>query len=104
MMFAEIRVHIKRYLTCAWHDDIGWTDGWDADIIRYTGYPPGRDIAEQAPGDPGGNLGFHFGGPHESGINCVWGDGHVSNINYDVDPYNFNLMGHRADGQVMVDP
>ena len=104
MMFAEKRVFINRYLLGDWHDDIGWTDGWDPDIIRYTGYPPGRDIAQGAPGDPGGNLGFHFGSAHEPGINTVWGDGHVSVIGYDVDPYNFNLFGHRADGQVQVDP
>ena len=102
IVVAEKRVYTSRYLTGDWHDDIGWTDGWDPDIIRYTGYPPARDINEQAEGDPGaGFLGFQYGSAHQTGIFAAWADGHVSNIAYDVDPYVFNLMGHRSDGQVM---
>lgn len=104
ILAAEKRVYVTRYQIGDWHDDIGWTDGWDPDIMRFTGYPPAVDIIQGASGDPGaGYLGFQFGAAHVQGINTVWGDGHVSNIGYDVDPYNFNLMGHRSDGQVIQD-
>ena len=99
---AEKRVYSTRYQIGDWHDDIGWTDGWDPDIMRFTGRPPGPDIVQGVIVDPGaGNLGFQFGAAHIQGINTVWGDGHVSNIAYDVDPYSFNLMGHRSDGQII---
>lgn len=105
ILAGEKRVYTNRYQLGDWHDDIGWTDGWDPDIVRFTGFPPAVDIAQGSSGDPGGNqLGFQFGSAHVQGINTVWGDGHVSNIAYDVDPYNFNLMGHRSDGQVITDP
>ncbi len=43
MMIGEKRIFVNRYNIGDWHDDIGWTDGWDPDIIRYTGYQPGPD-------------------------------------------------------------
>ena len=46
MVIGEKRVFINRYEIGDWHDDIGWTDGWDPDIVRYTGYLPGPDIVE----------------------------------------------------------
>ena len=98
MMIAEKRLHINLYTQGAWHDDIGWTDGWDPDIVRFTGYTPGRDILQGQPNDPGGELGFYFGSAHQTGIFGVFADGHVPNISYGVDPTVFNAIGHRSDG------
>lgn len=94
MMAGEKRVFTNRYLIGDWHDDIGWTDGWDPDIVRYTGYKPAPDPT----GGGGGNVGFHFGAAHRSGINAVFADGHVPQIDYEVDLVAFNAKGHRADG------
>jgi prepilin-type N-terminal cleavage/methylation domain-containing protein/prepilin-type processing-associated H-X9-DG protein len=95
---GEKRVYTNRYSLGDWHDDIGWTDGWDPDIMRYTGYRPGPDIAQGAPSDPGGNIGYHFGAAHRSGFNTVFADGHVTQIPYEIDLVTFNAMGHRSDG------
>ncbi len=47
MVIGEKRLWMHRYEVGDWHDDIGWTDGWDPDIIRYTGYPPGPDAGPE---------------------------------------------------------
>jgi prepilin-type N-terminal cleavage/methylation domain-containing protein/prepilin-type processing-associated H-X9-DG protein len=95
MAIGEKRLFINRYEVGDWHDDIGWTDGWDPDIIRYTGYQPGPDQVED-PGVP--DPGFYFGSAHSAGINVVFADGHVTLINYDIDRAMFNALGHRSDG------
>lgn len=97
MVIGEKRLFTNRYEIGDWNDDIGWTDGWDVDIIRYTGYQPGPDI-EQAP-IPG--YGYNFGGPHPGIFNAVFADGHVQQINYDIELITFNAMGNREDGLVL---
>lgn len=96
---GEKAVYTTLYDAGDWHDDIGWTDGWDPDIMRYTGYPPVADMPQGAPGNPGGELGYYFGSAHSAGIHAVFADGHVQSIEYGIDLYAFNLMGHRNDGQ-----
>jgi prepilin-type N-terminal cleavage/methylation domain-containing protein/prepilin-type processing-associated H-X9-DG protein len=98
MMVGEKRVYTNRYTIGDWHDDIGWTDGWDPDIMRYTGYLPARDMQQGGANDPGGVIGYHFGAAHINGMNAVFADGHVTQIPYDIDLITFNAMGHRADG------
>ena len=103
IMVGEKRVFANRYALGDWHDDIGWTDGWDPDIIRYTGYQPGRDVIQGGAGDPGSVLGFYFGSAHQQGIHTVFGDGHVQRIDYGINLAIFNFMGHRSDGQAITD-
>jgi prepilin-type N-terminal cleavage/methylation domain-containing protein len=98
MMVSEKRLFTNRYEIGDWHDDIGWTDGWDPDIMRYTGYPPDVDVRQGAPGSPGDVLGYHFGSAHTSAMNAVFADGRVTQISYDVNPIVFNSMGDRRDG------
>lgn len=97
MVIGEKRLNVDRYTTGAWHDDIGWTDGWDPDIIRYTGYRPERDVISGSSGDSG-NVGFQFGSAHGEGFFSVFADGHVPRIPYDIDPIVFNRIGDRRDG------
>lgn len=105
MMVGEKRVYANRYTIGDWHDDIGWTDGWDPDIMRYTGYPPGQDIIQGSPDDPGaGFLGFQFGSAHIGGLQAVFADGHVTRIDYAIEPVIFNAMGHRDDGLAVTLP
>lgn len=104
MVVGEKRVYIDRYELGDWHDDIGWTDGWDPDIIRYTGYQPGPDIVQ-----PVGRqreergFGYHFGASHPGQFNAVFADGHVTQIDYDIDLVVFNKLGDREDGLVVGD-
>ena len=97
MALGEKRVYINRYEIGDWCDDIGWTDGWDPDIIRYTGYLPGPDVNEGQPTGPPNDVGWHFGSAHSTGVNVVFADGHVTLLAYDIDLVMFNALGHRQD-------
>ncbi|MEQ8846706.1 DUF1559 domain-containing protein [Botrimarina sp.] len=103
VMIGEKRLHTDLYEVGAPYDDIGWTDGWDFDTVRYTGYQPGPDVPEpQAnpiPADLRG-YGYHFGSAHTSAFNACFADGHVQPIQYDIDILLFNALGDRADGTV----
>jgi prepilin-type N-terminal cleavage/methylation domain-containing protein/prepilin-type processing-associated H-X9-DG protein len=90
---SEKRLDIRNYDSGDWHDDQGWIDGWDPDVMRYTGGPPQRDAA--------GVSGYEFGSAHPGGINGLFGDGSVRTIPYTIDPVVFNWLGHRSDGQVI---
>jgi prepilin-type N-terminal cleavage/methylation domain-containing protein/prepilin-type processing-associated H-X9-DG protein len=92
-------------------DDRGWTDGYDADIMRSSCYPPVQDgdsigwdanLGRYFDDDPSSNSSFggtnvihHFGSAHTSGINAVYADGSVRSFNYDVDSVVFNALGTR---------
>ncbi|MEA1952091.1 MAG: DUF1559 domain-containing protein [Planctomycetota bacterium] len=103
MVVSEKRVHTNRYQIGDWHDDIGWTDGWDPDIMRYTGYPPAPDVNQGGTNDPGSSfLGYQFGAAHTSAMNALFADGHVSQISYDIDLVIFNALGNRQDGLVFT--
>ena len=43
MMYGEKWLRSDQYQTGSWHDDRGWTDGYDPDIIRSTALPPRQD-------------------------------------------------------------
>ena len=100
-----------------WHDDRGWTDGWDADIIRSTAFPPQADsdttpvhetlgIAEGDVIPPGAHtlqetpLGYCFGSAHTGGMNGGMADGSVRFLSYTIDHRVFAVMGDRAEGEV----
>ena len=98
---GEKRVMSDLYESGDWCDDVGWTDGWDPDIIRYTGSQPGPDVPVGTPRPTTEKLdfGFNFGAVHPSGFNVVYADGHVATIQYDINLATFNYLGHRSDGQ-----
>jgi prepilin-type N-terminal cleavage/methylation domain-containing protein/prepilin-type processing-associated H-X9-DG protein len=97
MVVGEKRVFSNRYEIGDWHDDIGWTDGWDPDIMRYTGISPNSDVVQGSPGAPGSEIGYHFGSAHSAAMNAVFADGRVTQINYDINPSTFNALGNRKD-------
>ncbi|TWT78371.1 hypothetical protein Pla123a_11620 [Posidoniimonas polymericola] len=103
VVLGEKRLHTDRYEVGAPYDDIGWTDGWDFDTVRYTGYKPGPDVPEPienpTPVDLRG-YGYHFGSAHTGAFNACFADGHVQPLNYDIDIVVFNALGSRADGVV----
>jgi prepilin-type processing-associated H-X9-DG protein len=89
-------------------DDRGWSDGYDADLLRSTCFPPIQDgdgigwssfLKNYFDDDPGtpfalSNV-FHFGSAHPGGINAVFADGSCHTISYDIDPVVFNAYGTR---------
>lgn len=97
-------------------DDRGWSDGFDADIMRSTCFAPVSD------GDPigwapiltnyfddddstafgGTNVVQHFGSAHTSGINTAFADGAIHHLTYDIDVVIFNALGSR-NGEESID-
>ncbi len=104
MMVGEKRVFTNRYEIGDWHDDIGWTDGWDPDIIRYTGLVPDVDVRQGAPGAPGSEIGYYFGSAHTTAMHGVFADGRVTPVSYEIDRVTFNGMGNRRDGLTITIP
>jgi prepilin-type N-terminal cleavage/methylation domain-containing protein/prepilin-type processing-associated H-X9-DG protein len=96
LLIAEKRLSVTLYDGGDWHDDQGWTDGWDPDVVRYTYRSPERDPQM-------GVDGYQFGSAHPGGMNTVMGDGSVRVISYTMDPVVFNRLGDRRDGQVAGD-
>src|SRR5262249_56174023 len=80
------------------NDYIGYTAGWENDIVRSTDEPPRPDIN----GDDDGHEDL-FGSSHPGRFNAVLADGSVRSISYSVDPLVFKYLGNRSDGQVISD-
>ena len=114
LMIGEKYVRSDNYEAGALSDDHGWAEGWDADQMRSTAFAPLNDSdpigwradVEAYFGDKSGFQGFynviHFGSAHTAGIQCVFADGSVHMISYDIDPVVFNALGTRS-GQETVD-
>jgi prepilin-type N-terminal cleavage/methylation domain-containing protein/prepilin-type processing-associated H-X9-DG protein len=83
-------------------DDRGWTDGWDPDTIRLTGFQPRSDsdgACFNAPIDiyctgDGPDV-YLFGSAHSGGMNATYADASVHFISFDVDGIVFNSLGTR---------
>jgi hypothetical protein len=102
LIVAEKRLRPKNYALGDWHDDRGWTDGWDPDTVRSTNFPIGRDTdSSQGLHMGDGPLGYHFGSAHRSGMNAAHGDGSGHHISYDIDPAVLETLADRRDGRVV---
>jgi prepilin-type N-terminal cleavage/methylation domain-containing protein len=97
---SEKYLQPSRYDIGDWHDDRGWSGGWDPDIVRYTAFYPMRDIDANSPKFPtnNGTQGYQFGSAHPAGINALLGDGSVRMLSFSISPLIFNRLGDRRDG------
>jgi prepilin-type N-terminal cleavage/methylation domain-containing protein len=91
MVLGEKRLETVNYTIGDWHDDRGWTDGWDPDVLRVTVVSPLQDA-------PSGVSGYEFGGPHFVSMNAAFADGSVHQVAYSISPAIFNALGDRRDG------
>jgi prepilin-type N-terminal cleavage/methylation domain-containing protein/prepilin-type processing-associated H-X9-DG protein len=104
IVIAEKRLKTGRYEVGDWHDDRGWSDGWDPDTVRVTTFPirPDAESDPTLPSDKEDRLyGFFFGSAHSGGINALFADGSVHTVNYDIEQVLFNRLGHREDGETV---
>jgi prepilin-type processing-associated H-X9-DG protein len=103
MVFGEKMLDPALYEVGAWHDDHGWSGGWDNDAIRSTACLLGPDGPSGSTGSElsGSTFGFRFGSAHSAGINAGFADGSVRLISYDIEPLMFNRLGHRSDGDLV---
>jgi prepilin-type N-terminal cleavage/methylation domain-containing protein len=96
LMVAEKRLN-KNYLGQPQGNDyIGYTAGWENDVVRSTEEPPQPDYS----GDDDGREDL-FGSSHTSRFHAVFADGSVQSISYSIDPTVFSYLGNRADGQAI---
>ena len=104
LMIGEKYIRSDLYETGHPSDDTGATDGWDPDIMRVTCVSPLNDGDTNPPftgniGDPPGFNGIWeivvAGSAHPGGFNCVFADGSVHSISYDIDIFVFNALGTR---------
>jgi prepilin-type N-terminal cleavage/methylation domain-containing protein len=85
-------------------DDRGWLDGWDPDTMRSTMAQPLSDAVWRklcAADNPANNSSlfnqtYLFGSAHAAGFNCVFADGSVHSISYDVPIDVFNSLGTKG--------
>jgi prepilin-type N-terminal cleavage/methylation domain-containing protein len=95
LLVAEKRLNLSLLGQRQKDDDIGYTSGFDPDVIRRTTRPPAPDYrAAQGDGD------IRFGSSHVGRMNSVLADGSVHMISYSIDPVIFGYLGSRGDGQV----
>ncbi len=80
-------------------DDRGWSDGWDYDTVRLAICPPFRDQKEAFA--VGTVRSIALGSAHAGGFNCVYGDGAVHFLSFQIDPIMLNRIAHRRDGQLI---
>lgn len=87
-------------------DDYGWSDGWDPDVMRSTGFQPMSDgdskclATNNQQCSPSADI-WQFGSAHSSGVNAVFGDGSVHQISFTVDVVLFNSLGGKSEGQIV---
>ena len=92
LMCSEKRLDTLHYLDGDWHDDSGWADGWDPDVIR-DGRPE--------PDHKGGVSGYEVGSCHPGGVNGLFGDASVRPIRYLITQVIFDQLAHREDGGIV---
>jgi len=85
-------------------DDRGWSDGWDPDTMRSTCFPPLQDSLSGTTDNtlfgPSADV-VNFGSAHPGGFNVCFVDGSVHTIRYEIDPYVFDNLGDRRDGEAV---
>ncbi|MEN0109907.1 MAG: DUF1559 domain-containing protein [Planctomycetota bacterium] len=115
-MLGEKRVSVARYDASSWHDDRGWSDGWDPDTVRSSVCPPRPDNTTDLdiigyspnscdPNNPGtcAETGMSMGSAHPGGLNSAFADGSVHFLRYDIDYETYVHLCNRNDGEVLGD-
>lgn len=77
-------------------DDAGWSDGWDFDTLRLAYCPPASDSSP-----PIGDYQMTPGSAHASIFFCVFADGSVHGLNYDINVEILNRLANKSDGEVV---
>ncbi|MFO0967133.1 MAG: DUF1559 domain-containing protein [Gemmataceae bacterium] len=96
IMITEKQLNPALYFSGDWHDDRGWSDGFDPDTVRYGGFQPNPDTMYN---NQGGWEGYRVGSAHVGFFNVVMGDASTRSVTYGIDLNTFNLLTNRMDGQ-----
>ncbi len=96
LVITEKRLNNTLYFINDWHDDCGWADGWDPDVIRATAYGVQPDA-------PSGVNGYEIGSAHPAGAQGLLADGSVRLLSYSINTTVLYNLAHVADGQTIPD-
>jgi prepilin-type N-terminal cleavage/methylation domain-containing protein len=92
----------SQYEQWLWHDDRGWSDGWDPDTLRSTvcSFRPDAELVlnNDVERDVAGHR---FGSAHPAGMNAGFADASVRFVSFDVGLETLNQMAHRSDGELI---
>jgi prepilin-type N-terminal cleavage/methylation domain-containing protein len=81
------------------NDDQGWTDGWDNDTICFAqGSSAGATPQPPIPDGLVGTCGLTFGSSHDTCV-CVFCDGSVHNVDFNIDPRTWLALCTRNGGE-----
>jgi prepilin-type N-terminal cleavage/methylation domain-containing protein/prepilin-type processing-associated H-X9-DG protein len=108
-LLGEKYVRSDMYEGGGYSDDHGWSEGWDPDAIRSTCFQPYQDsdgyqFLSLGAADIFGHDKdiVYFGSAHNGGFNCIFADGSIHTLGYDIDAVLFNALGTRA-GEEVID-
>jgi prepilin-type N-terminal cleavage/methylation domain-containing protein len=96
LMVAEKRLNLQYLGQPQSNDYVGYTAGWENDVVRTTDEPPRPDYS----GDDDGQEDL-FGSSHSGHFNAVFADASVHSISYSINPTVFSYLGNRSDGQAL---
>src|SRR5262245_19838392 len=96
LMVAEKRLNLAFLGRPQVDDDIGYTSGWDNNMMRSTRRRPRPDHA-----NPENNSTKRFGSSHPARFYAVLADGSVRSISYSVDRTLFKNLGNKSDGNAI---
>ena len=100
MLLAEKHVRFDQYDTgTSAGNDQGWDVAFDLDVVRWSHLPPLADSSLTSDDDAARSR--RFGSAHSSGCQVLMCDGSVHSFSFDVDPQLFELLGSRADGEIV---
>jgi prepilin-type N-terminal cleavage/methylation domain-containing protein/prepilin-type processing-associated H-X9-DG protein len=97
LMVSEKRLNLRYLGQVQPNDYIGYTAGWENDVVRSTDERPRPDLN----GDDDGYEDV-FGSSHPGRFNAVLADGSVRSISYTIDPLMFSYLGNKSDGKVVT--
>jgi prepilin-type N-terminal cleavage/methylation domain-containing protein/prepilin-type processing-associated H-X9-DG protein len=109
LMLGEKWLPLDDYNAGAWNDDFNVVSSLDPDNARIGDRPPIRDFGTDTmdnpccdwwrdPRPPSTGWGAYFGGAHPGGMNAVFVDGSVHNIQWSVSQPVFAALCNRHDG------
>jgi prepilin-type N-terminal cleavage/methylation domain-containing protein len=107
-MLGEKYVRSDTYGGGGTSDDHGWSEGWDADIIRSTCFQPYPDSDGYQFQSLGADDIFghekdvvYFGSAHSGGFHGIFADASIQTLSYDIDVVLFNALATRAGEEVV---
>jgi prepilin-type N-terminal cleavage/methylation domain-containing protein/prepilin-type processing-associated H-X9-DG protein len=109
LMLGEKWLPLNDYNAGGWNDDHNMVSSLDPDDARVGDRPPKMDFGTDTtdnpccdwwrdPTPPGSGFGAYFGGAHPGGMNAVFVDGSVHNIQWSITQPVFYALCNRHDG------